>query len=95
MQIPTEPDRFSLPLTPERMRWQIEIIGWDKQELVRRLGVKPSKVTAWLMGKSFVPDNVAVWLERLALTVKQMPVPEGWGYDPEVARGKHQQGNGT
>ena len=89
-EVPEEPGEFSLPLSAERLQWQLQIIGWSHGELARRLDTKPSKITHWASGVSMPPNRVAVWLEMLARSMVWNAQPPMWNYDPEVAAEKHQ-----
>ena len=83
-----DPSRdFSLPLTPERLSWQLEVLKWSNGELARRLNIRPSKVSAWINGRSFVPNRVAVWLEDLAQ--KTLAGPIGWKPGGEAGAAHH------
>ena len=75
---PPAPVEFSLPLDYRRAQWQLEVIGWSRQELARRLDVSPTKVANWMQGRSFMPNRVGIWLEQLALTMMALPGPLLW-----------------
>lgn len=75
---PKPPVPFSLPLDYRRAQWQLEVIGWSRQELGRRLDVSPTKIANWLTGRSFMPNRVGIWLEQLALTMMVLPGPLLW-----------------
>jgi hypothetical protein len=66
LSIPDPPCEFSLPLKPERLLWQLDVLDWSDGDLSRRVGIRSSKVSAWVNGRSFVPNQVAEWLEDLA-----------------------------
>jgi len=84
---PDAPGEFSLPLTPDRLNWQLEVLDWTDGELGRRLNLRQSKVSAWINGRSFVPNRVAVWLEDLVQKI--IAGPEGWAGAPEAGAAHH------
>jgi hypothetical protein len=83
------PDGFALPLTPEHLAWQLDMIGWSAGELARRLNVPDHKVVVWIRGKSNIPNQVALWLETLAHIVTSIPMPIGWRPDKSIGRAHH------
>jgi transcriptional regulator with XRE-family HTH domain len=83
------PGGFTLPISQSRLLWQLDVIGWSKDELVRRLGVSSQKASNWVKGKSLMPNSVAVWLEMLAQTLAANPKPAGWFLDPTISAAKH------
>jgi transcriptional regulator with XRE-family HTH domain len=83
------PDGFTLPLSSVHLAWQLDMIGWSDGELARRLNVAPNKVSRWRLGKSNIPNQVALWLETLACIVTSIPNPIGWCPDKTVGRQHH------
>jgi len=87
---PEPPGEFSLPLTPERLKWQLDVIGWGRGEVAHRLDIDDRKVAAWVVGRSFCPNLVAVWLEKLAQKMLVDPVPPDWNErEPGRTAAKH------
>lgn len=86
---PAPPVPFSLPLDHQRAQWQLEVIGWSRQELGRRLDVSPTKVANWMTGRSFMPNRVSIWLEQLALTMMALPGPLLWERHPAISAEQH------
>jgi len=87
---PAPPGEFTLPLTPERLHWQLDVIGWGRGELAHRLDLSDGKIANWVRGHSFVPNVVAIWLEDLAQTLATKPVPPEWNEREEGrAAAKH------
>jgi len=84
---PEPPGEFSLPLSPDRLNWQLEVLDWTDGELGRRLNARQNKVSAWMNGRSFVPNRVAVWLEDLAQKI--VAGPEGWAGDGKPGAAHH------
>lgn len=88
-RLPKEPKPFSLPLTKERLNWQLDVLGWSRNELARRTDVSMSKAAQWVSGKSFVPNRLAVWLEMLALAMVGLGRPLLWDRDPRIGDEQH------
>jgi hypothetical protein len=88
LRLPDPPGEFSLPLTPERLDWQLKVLNWSNGELSRRLDIRPNKASAWIAGRSFVPNRVAVWLEDLAQ--RTVAGPQGWAASREAGAAHHQ-----
>jgi ribosome-binding protein aMBF1 (putative translation factor) len=62
----------------DRMRELLAKIGWSQHECARRLHVDSSVVRKYCRGYYKIPDNVGVWLERLAAIPELQTLPEGW-----------------
>jgi hypothetical protein len=86
------PGELTLPQSGERLRWQMEMIGWGPAELANRLSVNPDKVHRWLRDKSNIPNTVSVWLETLAWTVVAVIEPIGWNPDKSIGKARHEDG---
>jgi hypothetical protein len=78
LKFPDQPCDFALPLPTARLWWQLEVLGWSRHELARRLDIKAAKVSQWLDGSSFAPNRVGVWLEMLSQMIIANPVPLLW-----------------
>ena len=78
MIFPEEPEPLSLPMSKERLGWNLECIGWGPAELARRLDVDERNVSRWLQGKKELPDRVAVWIETLRGIIMALPTPTLW-----------------
>jgi plasmid maintenance system antidote protein VapI len=55
-----------VPLQAERLRWLLEVIGWSRGELARRLDIAESSAAQMCQGKRNIPNRAAVWLETPA-----------------------------
>jgi hypothetical protein len=86
---PKEPCPFTLPLPADRLNWQLEVLGWSRQELARRLEVSSSKAAHWCQGVSFMPNRVAIWMETKAQVMLAHPAPLMWHRDPRIGAAKH------
>ena len=54
-------------------------IGWTREELQRRLGVRADTIRGWLSNRRPIPENVADWLRIWRDLADQAPgLPEGW-----------------
>jgi ribosome-binding protein aMBF1 (putative translation factor) len=65
-------------MSPDRMRWALEQIGWGQRELARRLAANESTIRAMARGNREIPIELAVWLETLASVHISLPKPAGW-----------------
>jgi DNA-binding transcriptional regulator YiaG len=69
-------------MTGARLDDCLDIMGWPRAELARRLNVSESSVRMWLGGRRSVPPALAVWLEDLVVLMSQAPSqPVGWQRD--------------
>jgi transcriptional regulator with XRE-family HTH domain len=91
-KFPKAPAPFTLPLTTQRLNWQLDVLGWSRNELARRTEVSNSKAAQWVQGKSFLPNRIAVWLEMLTQAMLGLGRPLLWNKDPRVSQAKHDQG---
>jgi hypothetical protein len=64
-----------VPLQAERLQWLLEVIGWSRGELARRLDIADSFAAQMCEGKRKIPNRAAVWLETLAAIHLSMPKP--------------------
>ena len=65
-------------MTPDRLRTCLDLIGWSQRQLAGILAIQFSSVQRWANGQTAIPPQVAEWLERVAATHEQNPLPEGW-----------------
>lgn len=73
---PPEP---SIPMTPERLRWCCDVVGWSSQELARRTGHHDGSIRQMKRGKRTAPPGLAYWLEPIvAVNLALPPLPSGW-----------------
>lgn len=71
------------PMSAERLRWCLEVLGWSSQELARRLAVNEKSARYWVAGRRPVPDSLAAWIEHLVAVMLQQPaLPDGWADKP-------------
>lgn len=80
----------ALPMSPDRLRWCMQAIGWSQEELARRLDKDPASIRQMARGRRQIPYVVAVWLEQLAarsLGDASFYQPPGWtpGRRPDQA----------
>jgi hypothetical protein len=65
-------------MTPDRLRAVLRSLRWSPRILATALSISEDLVEAWLDGTGRIPDNVAEWLEALAVPHEARPLPEGW-----------------
>lgn len=65
-------------MTPDRLRYCLDTIGWTQHQLAGILGLHETRTRRWAAGKYAIPPNVAEWLERLADAHATFPLPVGW-----------------
>lgn len=87
--LPEPPGKFALPMTTERINWCLEVLGWSRSELARRLDVSDATASQMIRGKRFTPNRVAVWLESLAQMVRALPTPFLWHEGAGAAAQRH------
>ena|ERR1700733_3214862 len=74
-----EPEPAGLPMTKDRFRWCLHVIGWNFAELGRRLNVHETSIRQMGTGRRNIPHVLALWLEGKAKATLEAPlVPEGW-----------------
>jgi DNA-binding transcriptional regulator YdaS (Cro superfamily) len=52
-------------LTPAQLKRELRRISWGNARLAEKLGVWPTEVRDWLLGKEAVPEVVASDIRRL------------------------------
>lgn len=98
-EAPEPPEPFSLPYRGDRLRWAIEVIGWDHNQCGRRLDMDRGTLRQMLANRRFIPDVLAIWIEGLAQYHLTFAKPMGWrpkpsrepdrfGYDPDEPQQK-------
>ena len=63
-------------MTPKRLVWCLDAIGWSTRGAADRLNVHETKLRYWKAGRYPVPDEVAAWLETLAAAHRSNPPPK-------------------
>ena len=86
---PEGPGPFQLPISKERLNWQLEVLGRSHQELARRTDVSHSKAANWVSGRSFMPNRLAVWPEMLTQAMLALGKRLLWHRDPRIAAAQH------
>lgn len=61
-----DPPPASRPMSADRIRWLLFVIGWSTNELARRLDVDPKSARSWLAARRPIPLAIGDWLELLA-----------------------------
>jgi transcriptional regulator with XRE-family HTH domain len=84
-----DPPEFSIPMTAERLRWCLDVIGWSKNEFANRLTVSHTTGAQWANGRRNIPNRVAIWIDSLAQVHLALPEPYLWGTDDRVGRTRH------
>lgn len=80
------PVPFGLPYPPERACRVLEVVGWPKRELARRIHTDEGSVRQMLRGARPIPDVLGMWLETLGRFHAALPEPFTWrpkGYQPD------------
>jgi transcriptional regulator with XRE-family HTH domain len=94
VKYPKAPAPFSVPMDHRRLKWCLEVIGWSRNELARRLDVSESTAAQMVQGKRNIPNRPAVWLETLASIHLALPKPYLWGVSAgEVTPGALRHGS--
>lgn len=65
-------------MTPDDMRACLAALGWSQRQLGRYLGCGERLARSWASGAVPVPDNISIWLRRLARAHNDFPYPRGW-----------------
>jgi transcriptional regulator with XRE-family HTH domain len=81
-------------MTPARLRWCLERIGWSRQELARRLTINESTVAHMVQGKRFIPNRLAIWVDTLANLMIALPRPYLWQENSTIGAMRHNPGVG-
>lgn len=63
-------------MTPARLRWCLDQVGWSTRHLAGVLGCDERLVRRWLSGQFTIPPKVGAWLEALAAVHAANPVPD-------------------
>lgn len=88
-QFPRPPTKFSMPMKAPRLLWCLEVIGWSRGELARRLDVSETTAKTFVNGKRNIPANLAIWLETLASMHMALPAPHFWHENADVGALRH------
>jgi transcriptional regulator with XRE-family HTH domain len=62
-------------MTPERFQECLDHIGWSLRSLADRLGMGATTMRRWAEGTYPVPQDVAQWLQKLAVAHERNPAP--------------------
>jgi ribosome-binding protein aMBF1 (putative translation factor) len=62
-------------MTPERFRECVRHIGWSMRGLADMLGLHETRTRRWASGQYPVPEDVARWLDKLAVAHERNPIP--------------------
>ncbi len=65
-------------MTPDRLRYCLDLLGWNAFWLARYLDLADGTPRHWLAGRTPVPHAVAAWLETLTAAHEAAPRPAGW-----------------
>ena len=72
-----EPEK-SEPMSADRLRWCLTVLGWSGQELFHRTKLNERNVRRALSGAFEVPAQIGTWLETLVAAILACPhEPEG------------------
>lgn len=86
-EFPEPPTPFELPYKGERLRWAIQVIGWDINQFADRLHMNRASLRQMLKGRRFIPDALGIFAEMHAQFYLSFPEPMGWhqkrGLDPD------------
>jgi hypothetical protein len=88
-QFPRPPAKFTIPMKHQRLEWCLQVIGWSRGELARRLDVSETTAKTLVNGKRNIPANIAVWLETLASMHLALPAPHFWHENADVGALRH------
>ena len=62
-------------MTPKRLIQCLEQIGWTRRGVAARVGLSDMSFRRYEAGTARVPDDIAAWLEALAMAHKAHPAP--------------------
>lgn len=62
-------------MTPTRLTECLDALNWSNLRLAKRTGWSEGAVRQWEAGKVRIPQDVAVWLERVAQFHERNPPP--------------------
>jgi hypothetical protein len=86
MMFPEEPKSFLLPMSKERLQWNLV----ESRRISTAAWYKPTEALNWLSGKKEIPDGVAVWIETLRAIIMAVPTPPFWGDLHDLRDIRHQ-----
>jgi len=66
------------PMTTDRFRECLAIIGWTQNELARQLGINGSTAHQYARGIRPIQPELAEWLENLTTARIQAGLPRNW-----------------
>jgi transcriptional regulator with XRE-family HTH domain len=66
------------PMTTDRLRWCLAVIGWSQRECARQLNIEESAVRQMARGHSAIPREMAHWIEQIASFHLSVGMPFGW-----------------
>lgn len=91
---PPEPGEFTLPMRPERLTWCLDVLGWTRGELARRLCISETTAAQMTKGTRNIPHRVAVWIDTLTRIMLALPEPIFWSDGEGIGRARHPGGFG-
>lgn len=62
-------------MTPTRLRECLTALAWTQRGLARLLDRPEGTVRQWARGATQIPEDVAVWLDKLARYAERHPPP--------------------
>ena len=62
-----------VPMSTDRLRWCIDLVGWSPRELARQAPTSEDSCRAMVRGRKRVPDELAEWVEELVALVLRGP----------------------
>ena len=65
-------------MSPSELREALDAVRWSQRSLASALECDDRLVRRWAAGGAAVPQNVAVWLRRLAAVHRVSPPPQAW-----------------
>jgi hypothetical protein len=63
-------------MTPKRLIQCLEIIGWSRRGAAALVGLSEMSFRRYESGAARVPDDIAAWLEALAMAHRAHPAPK-------------------
>jgi DNA-binding transcriptional regulator YdaS (Cro superfamily) len=70
--------RPGLPMSGARLEYCLDVIGWTPKATSRRLRIHPDCVRQMVKGKRNIPNQLAIWIEKLAAGQPADEYPENW-----------------
>lgn len=88
IEFPEPPVPFDLPYPGERLKWAIDVVGWNHNYFADRMGLDRGSMRQMFRGSRFIPDVLGLWMETLAQFHLTFPKPLGWtvGYGEDPGR---------